>query len=383
MSQYSRSFDLDDLDNPHTLAVLSVPPGATVLDLGVASGEPVARELQAQSCQVFGVDIDRDAAQIASRYCRDVRVADLDDPTALAPWPEPFDAVLALDVLEHLRHPADVLRRAVTLLKAGGFVCVSIPNITHYSVREQLLGGRFEYTDDGLLDRTHLRFFDWPAVVTLFQDAGVEITDVYRIQKPLDTQAGEHLDAELAEAFMADVEAETFQYFVIGRLGPASTGRGRGALARLQESFVKQRSVLREAQRYATHLESAVAKLEAEIQEVREQEPPAPLIERDPALESELTDRMNEIWLLHTQLEMVRKDLEVKESFLQSVPNARKTPVETLGYDFPPDVGKTSVIGYRAVDRLVRLIRKLPGWSRISERAWRADRQRSGGSATG
>ena len=61
MSQYSRSFDLDDLDNPHTLAVLCVPPGATVLDLGVASGEPVARELHGQSCQVFGVDIDPDA----------------------------------------------------------------------------------------------------------------------------------------------------------------------------------------------------------------------------------------------------------------------------------------------------------------------------------
>ena len=172
MSQYSRSFDLDDLDNPHTLAVLCVPPGATVLDLGVASGEPVARELQAQSCQVFGVEIDQDAAQAASQYCRDVRVADLDDPAALAPWPDPFDVVLALDVLEHLLQPAEVLHRAMTLLNPGGFVCVSIPNIAHFSVREQLLHGRFQYTDDGLLDRTHLRFFDWPAVVTLFQDAG-------------------------------------------------------------------------------------------------------------------------------------------------------------------------------------------------------------------
>ena len=175
---------------PTPLAILCVPPGATVLDVGVASGEPVARELQAQSCQVFGVEIDQDAAQAASRYCRDVRVADLDDPTALAPWPDPFDVVLALDVLEHLRHPAEVLRRAVTLLKAGGFVCVSIPNIAHYTVREQLLHGRFEYTDDGLLDRTHLRFFDWPAVVTLFQDAGVEMTDVYVYRGRLTVRRG-------------------------------------------------------------------------------------------------------------------------------------------------------------------------------------------------
>ena len=428
MSQYSRSFDLDDLDNPHTLAILCVPPGATVLDLGVASGEPVARELQAQSCQVFGVEIDQDAAQAASRYCRDVRVADLDDPTALAPWPDPFDVVLALDVLEHLRHPAEVLRRAAALLKPSGFICVSIPNVAHYSVRAQLLHGRFEYTDDGLLDRTHLRFFDWPAVVSLFHDAGVEMADVYRIQRLLDAETRENLDTELAEAFMADVEAETFQYFVIGRLGPAgSVARGRGALARLQENIVKERSALREAQGYvrhleieiaerdkliaerdkliaerdklleqeqsavdeaqgyARHLESTVAKLEAEKNQLLDQQPPASLYERATALESELTDRMNEIWLLHAQLDMLRRDLEVKDSFLKSVPDARKTPVEALGYQFPPDVGKTSVIGYRTVDHVVRLIRKLPGWSHISEWAWRNDNSSpgAGGSASG
>ena len=374
MSHYSRSLDLNDLDNPHTLAVLCVPPGATVLDLGVASGEPVARELQAQSCQVFGVDIDQDAAQAASRYCRDVRVADLDDPTALDSWPGPIDVVLALDVLEHLRHPADVLRRAVSRLKTGGFVCVSIPNIAHYSVREQLLHGRFEYTDDGLLDRTHLRFFDWPAVITLFQDAGVEITDVYRIQKPLVRETREGLEAELAEAFMADVEAETFQYFLIGRLGPESAGQGRGVLARLQEHFVEQRSAFREAQLYAEHLESTVAKLEAQVKEFLENEAALPVCEGDSAPEPELTDRMNEIWLLHTQVEMLRKDLEVKDSFLKAAPTVRRTPVEALGYEFPPDVGKTSVIGYRAVDDIVRLIRKSPGWSLISKWAWRNDR---------
>lgn len=424
MSQYSRSFDPEDFDNPHTLALLCVPPRATVLDLGVASGEPVAKELQAQSCQVFGVEIDAESAQAASPYCKDVRVADLDDPAALAPWPDPFDVVLALDVLEHLRSPAEVLRRSATLLKPEGFVCVSIPNIAHYSVREQLLHGRFEYTDDGLLDRTHLRFFDWPAIVDLFREAGVEMADVYRIQRPLDTDTAEQLGTELAEALMADVEAETFQYFVIGRLGPAPISGGKGPLAHLQDNFVKERSALREAERYAMHLESTTAKLKDEIAEkdeslareqsalldaqgyvrhledeiaekdvllekersalreaqgrVRDMESAAAKLEDEKkegiaALESELADRMEEMWLLHTQLDMLRKDLEVKDSFLKSVPTARKTPVEVLGYEFPPDIGKTSVLGYRAVDRAVRLIRKFPGWSHISEWAWRND----------
>jgi len=433
LSQYSRSFDPEDFDNPHTLALLCVPPRATVLDLGVASGEPIAKELQAQSCHVFGVEIDAESAQAASRYCKDVRVADLDDPAALAPWPDPFDVVLALDVLEHLRSPAEALRRAATLLKPDGFMCVSIPNIAHYSVREQLLHGRFEYTDDGLLDRTHLRFFDWPAIVNLFREAGVEMADVYRIQRPLDTETANHLGTELAQALMADVEAETFQYFVIGRLGPTPISRGRGALAHLQDNFVKERSALREAERYVRHLEATTAKLEGEIAErdlllekersellkaqghVRHLEDE--IAERDvllekersglrdardrvrhlqsalakledekregiAGLESELADRMNEIWLLQTQLDMVRKDLEVKDSFLKCVPTAQKVPVRVLGYEFPSDVGKTSVLGYRAVDHAVRMIRKLPGWSHISEWAWRNDSHPPGGGST-
>ena len=208
------------------------------------------------------------------------------------------------------------------------------------------------------------------------------MTDVYRIQRPLDSDASADREAELAAAFMADVEAETFQYFVIGRLGAAPAGRGRGPLARLQEGFVKQRSALREAQGYARHLVSTVAKLESQIKESLDREPTQSVDVRDPALESELSERMNEILLLHTQLEMLRKDLEVKESFLNSVPAARKTPVGALGYEFPADVGKTSVIGYRAVDDVVRLIRRSPGWSLVSKWAWRNDRYPSGGSTT-
>ena len=45
-------------------------------------------------------------------------------------------------------------------LADGGKLIVSLPNVRHYSVVLPLLfGGRWDYADAGLLDRTHLRFF--------------------------------------------------------------------------------------------------------------------------------------------------------------------------------------------------------------------------------
>ena len=45
------------------------------------------------------------------------------------------------------------------MLAPGGYVVLSVPNVAHADVALALLDGRFRYTDTGLLDRTHLRFF--------------------------------------------------------------------------------------------------------------------------------------------------------------------------------------------------------------------------------
>ncbi len=72
-----------------------------------------------------------------------------------------FDVILCLDVLEHMVDPWAVVGRLVSqYLKAGGILIASVPNVRHYSVTlPLLLGGKWDYADAGLLDRTHLRFF--------------------------------------------------------------------------------------------------------------------------------------------------------------------------------------------------------------------------------
>lgn len=70
-----------------------------------------------------------------------------------------FSLALMLDVLEHLSSPEDLLRELLPLLSPGATALISVPNVAHWSVRIPLLFGCFNYTERGILDRTHQRFF--------------------------------------------------------------------------------------------------------------------------------------------------------------------------------------------------------------------------------
>jgi len=86
----------------------------------------------------------------------------------------PFDTILALDILEHLRDPWAVVASLEPALAPGGRMLVSVPNLRFYKVMlDLLLRDRFEYVDAGVLDRTHLRWFTQRSVVALATGPGL------------------------------------------------------------------------------------------------------------------------------------------------------------------------------------------------------------------
>lgn len=92
---------------------------------------------------------------------------------------ESVDVVLCLDVLEHLVDPWATLRRLDTLLKPGGLWIISVPNIRNYHILMDLaFKGKFEYSESGILDRTHLRFFTRDSAIAMAECTGAVVTQV-------------------------------------------------------------------------------------------------------------------------------------------------------------------------------------------------------------
>ena len=266
--------DLDDLNSPHTLAVLSVPPGATVLDIGCGPGM-VAKALAARGCKVWGVELDPRRADSARNYCVEVRESDVEAVNLSAAFPGiAFDAVLFLDVLEHLRDPEAALAQAAAVLAPGGSVLLSIPNVTHGALRLELLSGKFRYRASGLLDRGHLRFFDAAGVDELIRQSGFRAETSLRVMRRLD-QTEFDIDLEsvpiaVRNTLEHDVDALTYQFFVIARpaRGPQLVNEGLTLVERQRARMDELEAAIAQGGAYARHLEEQLAAKNARLLEI-------------------------------------------------------------------------------------------------------------------
>ena len=90
-----------------------------------------------------------------------------------------FDVIICGDVLEHLVDPWSVVEKLAGLLKPGGSFIVSCPNIRYYTTFVNIfMKGSFEYTDFGLFDKTHLRFFCKKDILSMLSQAGLIVESV-------------------------------------------------------------------------------------------------------------------------------------------------------------------------------------------------------------
>ena len=90
---------------------------------------------------------------------------------------EKFDYIICNDVLEHVYEPKNVLNHLMQYLNEDGYVCLSLPNVAHASIKANLLMNNFDYTPAGILDQTHIRFFTYKTVAKFLSDLNLEIED--------------------------------------------------------------------------------------------------------------------------------------------------------------------------------------------------------------
>jgi 2-polyprenyl-3-methyl-5-hydroxy-6-metoxy-1,4-benzoquinol methylase len=202
-----------------------VEPGQRVLELGTGPGT-VTRILHAKGCKVTGVEMDPETLATCAPFCERTVQANLEDPQWASPLAgESFDVIICADVLEHLRYPRPLLNQLHGFLKPGGSVLMSLPNASHLTVVASLLGGRFPYQKNGLLDHTHLKFYGREDLEALLRECGLLWQHWHTVQvdpTQAELKAYWHLLEEETQAFLKAKCADGDVYQHVVRAQPAT-----------------------------------------------------------------------------------------------------------------------------------------------------------------
>jgi 2-polyprenyl-3-methyl-5-hydroxy-6-metoxy-1,4-benzoquinol methylase/glycosyltransferase involved in cell wall biosynthesis len=183
--KYQAIVNVSNINNSHTQTFHRIQEFAAgralkILEAGCSSGY-FGKALVDVGHEVWGVEPYEQAAKMASEILHKVHFGTIEDFFENNKN-ERFDVIIFGDVLEHLADPVGVLKQSKTFLSEGGIVVASIPNIAHFSIRAMMLEGRWEYSDLGILDRTHLKFFTRDTLVDLFNDSGYKVLSLSAVR---------------------------------------------------------------------------------------------------------------------------------------------------------------------------------------------------------
>jgi GT2 family glycosyltransferase/predicted SAM-dependent methyltransferase len=280
---------------------------ARVLDLGIGSGS-LGRDLREElRCRLDGVTINPQEQAIAASWYERIAVLDLDR----AGWElefeaQAYDVIVCADVLEHLKHPEQVLAACHRLLRPDGALLVSVPNVAYAGSVAELMRGNFDYGREGLMDRTHLRFFTRRSFQKLLAAHGWEVEAVEAIDQPLHetefTLAFDALPPAVARHVLAQPDANAYQLVFVARAPGQAPLRQRPAPAQqfAAATFVAELFVASGTGFSADRKVTAFGEIGAERQSLVFQLPAAfgawPALRLDPA------DRPGYFWLYRMRL---------------------------------------------------------------------------------
>jgi methionine biosynthesis protein MetW len=179
---YDFELNLEHSSNVHRIEMDMIADGSLVLDVGCHTGIMGEVLEKRKQCKVIGIDSDAEALHIARARLQAALLINIEytdwDEQLIREGYHDFETILFGDVLEHTSQSERILLGAKKLLKSGGQIIISVPNIAHWRVRFGLLFGEFDYTDSGILDRTHLRFFTRRSARQLLESTGYVIDKI-------------------------------------------------------------------------------------------------------------------------------------------------------------------------------------------------------------
>lgn len=214
---YQRTVNKQERSSLSVLASM-ISSQTTVLDLGCGSGALGAHLHTELQCTVDGVTISAQEADLARPHYRHLITADLDAlDVSQAFSGQQYDYIVCADVLEHLKHPERILDACQGLLAPQGQLLISIPNASYSGLQIELMMGEWKYRTEGLLDRTHLRFFTRASLLRFLQEQNWSPRSLDVIERPLDDSEFQHIPADqlppaVLRHLMAQPDALAYQF---------------------------------------------------------------------------------------------------------------------------------------------------------------------------
>jgi glycosyltransferase involved in cell wall biosynthesis len=185
-SPYTPKFDFQ---SPHTMAFDRIQPGARVLDLGCAGGYLGCALRKEKRCYVTGMDIN----PVKDGRLDEFRIWDLNNGVP-AIEADQYEAVVMLDVIEHLNRPESFLEKLRQRLSVNPSIelIISTGNVGFFITRAMLLMGQFNYGKRGILDMTHTRLFTFGSLRRALKQAGFDILETRGVPGPYPLAIGDN-----------------------------------------------------------------------------------------------------------------------------------------------------------------------------------------------
>ena len=185
---YKSIIDTTNKNNSHSITIDLLTKRANkkllkILDVGCSEGY-LGEYFKKLGHTVVGVEMDPHAAHKATIVLDYVYKGSIQNYFK-DHYEENFDAILFGDVLEHISDPKQILEICHNHLSQNGFIISSLPNVAHAAIRTMLLEGRWNYSDLGILDKTHLRFFTKDSAKKLFEESNYEIQEIKQVHLPI------------------------------------------------------------------------------------------------------------------------------------------------------------------------------------------------------
>lgn len=158
-----------------------IGPGSRCLDVGCGDGSKSGDWLTRRGASYLGVDISDTAVELARARGLDVRL--ISDAGALGVDAESVDVVICTEVFEHLFDTVGASQEIFRVLRPGGKVIVTVPNVAHWRNRADfaLLGrwhpGGDDHSAQAPWRDPHIRFFTPSTLAAMLGEAGFQLLE--------------------------------------------------------------------------------------------------------------------------------------------------------------------------------------------------------------